>query len=145
MITTRIHTQEATRQIRQFIARRTNLMPALKEFGVLMINRTMQTFDQLAYGGTYRGVTWAPFSRNYVRRPSGKKVTPQSKLLVDTGQLRASIATGIRITPKGLQLFTTKNYGAVQQKKRPFLFFEPVRDPDALRSIIVNYYRSHHG
>lgn len=64
-------------------------------------------------------------------RPSGKRITPSSNLLRDTGRLAAAAGTTRRWSRGGRTLnMITQNvaYGPKQQAMRPFLFFEIPRD-----------------
>jgi len=157
-----VNSQQAIIDLRDATQQISNFKPVLKTFGVYMINRSKETFRALGKGGTFRGVNWPPFADQYQRkdgtiipaqggipkikgkglvkgrlRPSGKRVTASSQLLRDTGQLMASIGHGMKIDNKGLHIATAKNYGAAQQERRPFLFFELPRDIEALRGFAI--------
>ena len=40
----------------------------LEKFARYIKNETDETIEQLAYGGTYRGITWEPFELQYTRK-----------------------------------------------------------------------------
>ncbi len=108
-------------------------------------------FRHLKHGGTRRGVTWAGYKNQYVRktdgvtvpaeggvpradgtglvqgrlRPSGARVDEKSNLLRDTGLLANAVASVRRIRRGGraLELITPVKYAGYQQSRRPFSFF----------------------
>lgn len=55
-------------------------------------------------------------------RPSGKRVTTQSKLMQDTGRMRNQVTQNRRITKYRLVMKVSKGYAAAQHRMRPFLF-----------------------
>lgn len=74
------------------------------------------------------------------RRPSDKRVTSQSALLQNLGNLRAKAATGVRRVRKDLLQFGTNvEYAAAQSKLRPFLFFNLPKDLERCRQILANW------
>lgn len=188
---THINLEDAMKDLDQFVIKRTNIKPALRQFGLYMANRTRKTFLALGKGGTFRGVTWPKFANQYKRkdgtvipaaggvkrvragvkdihandivthkkvftrmsrvtgnvrgrrRPSGKRVTAQSQLLRDSGQLMNSTVNkqAIKVDDTGLHMSTQKKYGVWQQKRRKFLFFEAPTDINALRGFIMKQYQ----
>lgn len=108
-------------------------------------------FRHLKHGGTHRGVSWAWYKAQYVRktdgvtvpaeggvdrldgtgqvqgrlRPSGARIDAQSNLLRDTGLLANAVASVRRIREGGrtLELITPVKYAGYQQARRPFTFF----------------------
>ena len=102
----------------------------LETFGQYMLERTTQTFDALAHGGTYRGVTWPPFKK----QPSKQRGGWGARLLDYTGRLKSSIGKMSGIDENKLILGTDVSYAAQQQKMRSFLFFDVSEDlPTAAR------------
>lgn len=58
------------------------------------------------------------------RRPSGMRLTPQSKLLQDTGALRQSAATGVFVLSKDALMYgSDKDYATKQAETRPWYSF----------------------
>ena len=108
-------------------------------------------FRHLKGGGRRRGVEWAPFARQYRRktdgaeipawggverldgdgvvqgrlRPSGRRVTPTSALMRDTGLLSSSVASSLRVRDGGrrAEFGTPVDYAAAQNRDRPFMFW----------------------
>lgn len=143
--------------------------PALVKFHAYMLGRTARTFRALGRGGgRFRGVSWANWAHQYTRRtdgaivpawggvrklrgrgavkgrlrPSGTRVTAGSQLLRDTGRLAAAAGTTRRWGAGGKSLYmTTANvaYGAAQQARRPFLFFEVPQDAQVLHQLVLEH------
>lgn len=112
-----------------------DLSPVWRHFAVYMGHQTGQTFERLRLGGTYRGVTWKYFSKNYIgkERPSGQIVEHGDALLDDTGTLKANaIDPQLKIQPKRMVMGINLNYAAAQQRMRPFLFFHQPKDGQML-------------
>jgi len=123
-------------------------------------------FKKLGKGGTNRGVTWKPFAPQYTRkadgvtvpawggvnkvrgrgkvkgrkRPSGTRITRQSKLVQDTGTLRSRAAAVIRMTRTTGELGPNLNYATKQNEKRPFLFFTK-GDGRKYNQVLAAYFR----
>jgi len=104
---------------------------ALEKFGEHMLHLADSTFEKLAFGGTYRGVSWPPFKR----KPS----RPGPKLLQDTGRLRASVGEVFEVRDGKLLLGTNVPYAAYQQRSRPFLFFETPADARAAARLAARF------
>lgn len=125
----------------------TNLSPILHQFAAYMVRQTDRVFEEAgtpgsgqAGGVSSRGVTWEPFTKRYRKRPSGRRVTPLSALLHDTGTLRKLAATEITtVTPTSLIMGTRLPYAAAQNAKRPFLFLVE-RDADVLMDMLSRHY-----
>ena len=95
------------------------------------ISRSQLTFRNLAKGGTYRGVTWEPFSE---RTPRDRR-DRSANLLRDTGRLATAVATVRRVVGDTIYLITPVGYAAYHQSnpigapnrtripERPFSFF----------------------
>ncbi len=60
--------------VRGLRARLHNLKPAWNSLAVYSMGETAATFRALAHGGTFRGVTWAPFKDQYTRKTDGVTV-----------------------------------------------------------------------
>lgn len=116
-------------------------------------------FSRNRKGGRSRGVTWKPFSPQYLRstdgvevpawggvkkvsgvgtvlgrkRPSGRRVDQSSNLMQDTGKLRASRAQLNFLSDKFIRFGPTVLYARMQNSLRPFLFFDLPRDGLAIR------------
>lgn len=75
------------------------------------------------------------------RRHSGKRVTPGSSMMADTGRLRNAALTLVQIR-RGtvLQMDTPLPYASFLQRRRPFQFFEVPQDVDVLRRMILKYW-----
>ncbi len=171
--------------------------PVFRSGWAYMDRQTHRTFEMLAHGGTFRGVTWAGFADQYTRktdgvpvpawggvrriragmstrsakgrrlrtgvaqdirtrrfvggkattgpvrgklRPSGKRITPNSHLMVDTGRMRKGATGNARISRKRLLIFVPNGvgYARFQQAMRPFLFFTPA-DADYLAQLAADY------
>ena len=61
-------------------------------------------------------------------RPSGKRVTSQSKLMQDTGQLKSAALNRVNMSDTRLVMDTSTKYAGYQNQLRPFAFFEVPRD-----------------
>ncbi len=142
----------------------------LRRIHTYMIGRTAMMFRRLAHGGTFRGVTWDFYKPQYRRsdgvevpawggvgklrgsgtvrgrrRPSGRRITPASNLLRDTGRLAAAAGASARYRRGGMSLeMVTGNvaYAAYQAKSRPFLFFEVPRDTRVFEEMAVEHMES---
>lgn len=87
-------------------------------------------------GGTVKGRLRASSGKGR----GGKRITSQSALLQDLGNLRAKAATGVRKVRKDLLQFgTSVEYAAAQSKWRPFLFFNLPKDLEMCRRILVSW------
>jgi hypothetical protein len=118
----------------QELARRTgDLSPVLRKFHAYHSREINSVFNQLGRGGTYRGLTWKDFGASSMphmrkdgkgmtlgrKRPSGKRVSEQSKLLQDTGALRQDASTGVFVlTRDKLQYGPSKFYAQAQYSRR---------------------------
>lgn len=114
---------------------------SFREFARYMAKRTDATFRRLRRGGSFRGVTWADFSPDYMGklRPSGKRVTSSSSLLQDTGLLKAQSQLVRSLSNKHVIMGTKGvSYAGHQQKSRPFLFFQVPKDTREFGKIILN-------
>ena len=109
----------------------------LETFGKQMLDRTGATFDQLAHGGTYRGVHWPPFRKE----PSKSRGGWSARLLEDTGRLRSSVGDIFRVENGRLIFGSRVPYAATQQKLRPFLFFQLPDDAMAATRIATEFIR----
>ena len=107
----------------------------LETFGQYMLERTSQTFDALAHGGTFRGVTWPPFRR----QPSQKRGGWSARLLDDTGTLKSSIRKIFGFEENKLILGADVPYAAWQQQMRPFLFFDDSEDLPTAASMAAEF------
>ena len=114
----------------------------------LLHSRIVKQYSDLRYGGSGRGMTWAPF-RNpwYTRRdgtqvpiwggvpkargeglvkgrlrsknPEGaKRYTQRSNLMQSTGMLKAALLSDLRISERGIELITPIRYAAAQNALR---------------------------
>jgi len=110
----------------------------LPEFQGAMIRKTDETFDELAHGGSFRGVTWPWFKRT----PPARRGGAGALLLQDTGRLRREAAATIFVRSDSETSFgTLLPYAAAQQKMRPFLFFELPGDAETARDVAINFLR----
>ena len=91
----------------------------IESFGKYMLDRTAETFERLAHGGTFRGAGWAPFKN----KPPARRGGWSARLLDDTGELKAGVGEIFEIRDGSLKLGTRAPYAAGQNKTRPFLFF----------------------
>ena len=129
-----------------------------------MDGRTDATFSKLRRGGKFRGVTWSPWAPQYTRqdgtvipawggvrkvhgrglvkgrkRPSGTRVTKQSRLMEDTGNLRSQTHTNWRITKRLMRGRVRAPLAKKLQKQRPYFFFEVGKDTKFIRDTIGNH------
>jgi len=98
-----------------------------------------------AWGGTPRiRPPWAPAGqpRGKVRgtvlgkkRPSGRRITSASNLMQDTGRLRATRAQLNSVSPTQIRFGPTVQYGVIQNRLRPFAFFEVPKDVDEAQRV----------
>ena len=126
-----------------------DMRPAFRRFAQYMRVQTDNTFEAMRTGGQHRGVHWPYFAPQYTRkdgtvvpawggvpyangngtvkgrkRPSGRRIRRGDALMQDTMTMRARAAlvqhmgrNVARLGPQGVK------YAAVQQARRPFLFF----------------------
>lgn len=73
-------------------------------------------------------------------RPSGRRWGPDSKLMQDTGKLRAGATQNYRIYPRKAVIYVPSRigYAAKQQEMRPFLFVTP-EDADWLATEVLRF------
>lgn len=140
---------------------------AWRKFTQYMRVRTDQTFDRLRRGGSFRGVTWAPFKPQYVRqdgtvvpawggiakvrgrgkvqgrlRPSNTRLTRGDSLMQDTMTMRQGAVSTVRATNESIEYGPVGLvYAAAQQRRRMFLFFEVPRDLKELVTIFAGHIR----
>jgi len=108
----------------------------LPEFHEAMVINTEDTFDALAHGGRFRGVTWAPFKR----KPPSRRGEWNALLLQDTGKLKREAATTVfRLTSNEIVFGTRLHYAKRQQRMRPFLFFNLPEDTNTAREIAARF------
>lgn len=98
-----------------------------------------------AEGGTPRiRPPWAPAgqkrgkTRGSVlgkKRPSGRRITRASNLMQDTGRLRATRAQLNSVNPKQIRFGPTVQYGVLQNKLRPFAYYQVPQDVDAAQKV----------
>ena len=144
-----------------------NARPLLKAVAAFHLRQTTVTFQ--GEGKREGHEAWKPFSDQYTRktdgvtvpawggvpklygkgqvkgrkRPSGKRITPSSKLLQDTGTLKGSfmivllenkkVIYGSRLAYSGQH-----QYGLDGTPRRPMLFFT-IGDEDTIRTINNNW------
>lgn len=115
----------------------------LLRFAAYMMQQTGMTFRALSHGGTYRGVTWKPFAKQYTRktdgvtvpawggvaklrgqgvvqgrkRPSGQWVTQTSNLMRDTGIMAAAAGSSWR--------FENQNHRIIMSTEGPAKKYAP--------------------
>ena len=159
---------EAVAVIRGLRGNIEDLTPAFVNFHAYMMRRTFLMFRNLKRGGTFRGVRWAWFAPQYVRkdgtvvpaeggipkvrgegmvkgrkRHSGKRVTKSSSLMRDTGRLYTAALTFQRIRQgRVLVMDTPVQYARYQNELRPFQFFEDPVDVNVLRRMILKRLRN---
>ena len=141
-----------------------NLVPAFNTIRIYTDRKTQQTFDALKRGGTHRSVTWKWFAPQYTRktdgmvvpaqggvpklygrglvqgrlRPSGTRVTTQSNLMRDTGDMRSQALNNWRIARQRMRCRLYLKYAAKQQSMRPFFFWEVPVDTKYIRNTITS-------
>jgi hypothetical protein len=93
--------------------------------------RTAETFAALAFGGSFRGVSWP-------KRKSAREKDRGRPLLVDSGRLKAeAISAAARVDSNGLEYSTGLSYARAVAASRPFLFFEARVDAQKLSQIVL--------
>lgn len=139
-----------------------DLRPAFIDFYAYMQRRIVLMFSRLKRGGEFRGVRWKWFAPQYRRqdgtvvpaegmvpkvrgqgrvlgrlRHSGKRVTPRSSLMQDTGRLRNTVLNQMDVRRGTILSMDTKlDYAKYQDSLRPFQFFEDPRDVNMLRRLV---------
>lgn len=95
-----------------------------------METRTALTFQQLAYGGDFRGVHWEHWAESSLwtkRAGTGELITPDTPIMWATGTLAGEAASVRKRDSQGVELGPVGNsedYAPIHQELRPFLFFE---------------------
>jgi hypothetical protein len=75
-------------------------------------------------------------------RPSGKRVTASSAVMVDTGTMLRKTGRWIkRLTANEIVFGINLKYAGRQNKMRPFLFFELPKDLDKAREICLEHFK----
>lgn len=80
---------------------------------------TIEHFQRLKHGGSWRGVTWKYFSPNSIgrKRPSGKIIEKGDSILQDTGRLIREAGEGfIRIGQSEVAFETNLSYAALHNE-----------------------------
>lgn len=103
---------------------------------------TTRTFEELAFGGDYRGVHWDHFAEESIgsKRPSGAIIDEDTPILWDTGTLAKEAVSVIERTPTRVDLGPVgpaAAYGPFQQEARPFLFIQEGVDDREIGSIFA--------
>lgn len=110
-----------------------------------MDTRTALTFNELAFGGSFRGVQWdyfaeASFGR---KRPSGEIIQDGSKIMWDQGTLSKQAAS-VRSRSAGQVVMgpvgNSEAYADMMQEMREFLFFESGVDDEQIARIFAREY-----
>lgn len=87
-MTLTVDTKQIEKSFDKIKIRTDNSKVLLNKIALFHLRQTARTFK--VQGNRDEHPAWASFSPNYKIRPSGKKVTANSKLLQDTGTLRNS-------------------------------------------------------
>lgn len=108
-----------------------------------MDTRTALTFNELAFGGSFRGVDWEYFAESSFgrRRPSGELIEQGSKIMWDTGTLSKQAASVRRRSPGKVEMGPVGNseaYADFQALLRPFIFIQEGVDPEKMAQIFAN-------
>lgn len=75
-------------------------------------------------------------------RPSGKRITDDSAVMIDTGTMLRKAGKWIaRLTRNEIQFGTNLSYAAAQDELRPFMFFQIPRDLNEARRICMRHFR----
>ena len=161
---------EARKKIQRLSRKLNDNRDGLRAWSERYLNpRTKNTFEKLAQGGSYRGVTWAPYLKSTLgtvrstrhkrtrvfgnMRNNGEKYTSKSKLLQATGELKkAALKPVLRLSRNSMEVRLDSKVGergwaqATGRRAnghitnpRPFLFLEVPRDVKALEEFILSY------
>lgn len=114
----------------------------------LLHSRIVRQFSDLRFGGSGRGVNWAPFKNPWYTRKDGtpvpiwggvpksrgeglvkgrlrsknpegaKRYTPRSNLMQSTGMLKAALLSDLRVGERGIELLTPTRYAKAQNDLR---------------------------
>jgi hypothetical protein len=152
--------------IQQIHAQTRSFEKPLRNFYGYMLRQTDLTFRKLGpkNSGRFREVSWPWFSPvrksdgtvvepegvrvrhsfNRYRMPRGKKrpathyVQSDSRLLADTGRLKAAALSTFRVSDFELQAETDVQYADEQQQMRPFAFLTDA-DVEHLRKMLIKH------
>lgn len=105
--------------------------PVLRDFYAYHVREIDSVFTELGQGGTHRDLTWdgwSPYSYGR-RRPSGRLIGPDSKLLQDTGRARQDATSGYMIlSPDRVQYGPSIFYAdEIYDRRSPYSFTEQDR------------------
>lgn len=156
--------------IAQIHARTRTFQQPLKNFYGYLIRQTDLTFRNLGRkgAGEFRGVKWEWFAtiklsdgtqlppegrrirhsfarhRHIGKRPSNHYVQMDSRLLVDSGRLKAAALTTYNITDTTLEADTKVAYAGAQNIDRPFAFITDT-DAEKLRQMLIKHITQNDG
>lgn len=115
------------KRLRKGFSARTRKSGRIFYSGVSQNIATGQFEGKQATGGTVRGRL----------RNSGKRVTASSKLMQDTGQLRAAALNNVKIRDSLLVMDTRTKYAGYQNQLRPFAFFNLPTDANVAQDMLL--------
>lgn len=112
-----------------------------------MDTRTALTFNELAFGGSFRGVTWDYFAPESFgqKRPSKEIIEEGSTIMWDTGNLAKEAASVINRSRSQVVLGpvgVSKKYGPFQHALRPYLFIEEGKDDEQIAKIFAGEFET---
>ena len=158
MLELKVKTDDAKIVLQNKTEQARDLRPFFTNFYTYMQSRTQLTFKNLRKGGSFRGVHWPWFAKQYTRKTDGAtipaeggisrlystgtvkarlrgrgksekdRVKPTSNLLRHRGVLYKAALNTVQKRAARMTMDTSVNYAGRQNALRPFQFFELPKD-----------------